>query len=75
MQAEILATGDELRSGALVDSNSAYIAERLEETGIRVTRHTTVGDDLDELVKLFNEAGGRGLISSWLPAGWGRPRR
>ena len=59
MQAEILATGDELRSGALVDSNSAYIAERLEETGIRVTRHTTVGDDLDELVRLFNEAGGR----------------
>ena len=59
MQAEILATGDELRSGALIDSNSAWIAERLEETGIRVTRHTTVGDDLDELVRLFNEAGGR----------------
>ncbi len=62
MQAEILATGDELRSGALVDSNSAWIAERLEETGIRVTRHTTVGDDLDALVGLFKESGSRADI-------------
>jgi nicotinamide-nucleotide amidase len=34
MIAEILATGDEIRSGALIDSNSAYIAEKIEEVGI-----------------------------------------
>ena len=40
MKVEILATGDELRTGALVDSNSAHIALRLEENGIEVARHT-----------------------------------
>ncbi len=45
MKAEILATGDEIRSGALVDSNSAYIADKLEESGIEVMRHHSIGDD------------------------------
>ncbi len=53
--AEILATGDEIRTGALVDSNSAWIAERLEETGIQVSRHSCVGDDLQQLVAVFQE--------------------
>ncbi len=59
MQAEILATGDELRSGALVDTNSAWLAERLAEDGFEVIRHTTVGDNLEILTELFREAGGR----------------
>jgi len=59
MQAEILATGDEIRSGALVDSNSAYIAEELEENGIEVMRHTSVGDDLGILGATLREIGDR----------------
>lgn len=59
MQAEILATGDEIRSGALVDSNSAYISEKLEENGIEVVRHTSVGDDLPILVATLREIGDR----------------
>ena len=55
MLAEILATGDEIRSGALIDSNSAYIAGKLEEVGIPVTRHSCVGDDLDVLVSILKE--------------------
>lgn len=55
MIAEILATGDEIRSGALVDSNSAYIAEKLEEIGIPVTRHSCVGDDFEVLVSILKE--------------------
>lgn len=55
MFAEILATGDEIRSGALVDSNSAYIAEKLEEIGIPVTRHSCVGDDFETLVSVLKE--------------------
>jgi len=62
MQAEILATGDEIRSGALVDSNSAHIAERLEAIGIAVTRHTSVGDHMDTLVSTFMEIAGRADI-------------
>ena len=55
MIAEILATGDEIRSGALVDSNSAYIAEALEQRGVAVVRHQSVGDDLEVLVPMIEE--------------------
>ena len=63
MQAEILATGDEIRSGSLVDSNSAYIAERLENEGIEVTRHHAVGDDLSLLSSILCEIAGRCVVA------------
>ena len=59
MKAEILATGDEIRSGALIDSNSAYISQKLEETGISVVRHSCVGDDSDILTAILREIGNR----------------
>jgi len=34
MIAEIHSTGEEIRTGALVDSKSAYIAEQLERAGV-----------------------------------------
>jgi len=55
MKAEILATGDEIRSGALVDSNSAHIARKLEEAGIEVVRHSSVGDDPAAIVSILQE--------------------
>lgn len=63
MQAEILATGDEIRSGALVDSNSAFISEKLEEHGIEVMRHTSVGDDLTILASTLGEIGDRADVA------------
>jgi len=57
--AEILATGDEIRSGALVDSNSAYIARKLEAAGVAVVRHSCVGDDLEQLAAVIQEIGAR----------------
>ena len=63
MIAEILATGDEIRSGALVDSNSAYIAQKLEETGIEVARHSSIGDDSAEIVIILKEIGQRSDIA------------
>lgn len=59
MKAEIISTGDEIRTGSLVDTNTAYLAQELEDLGIEVVRHSTVGDDLDALSNLFAEAGGR----------------
>ncbi len=63
MIAEIMATGEEIRSGALIDSNSAYIAEKLEEVGATVARHTCVGDDLGLLISAFKEIGNRADIA------------
>jgi nicotinamide-nucleotide amidase len=59
MIAEILATGDEIRSGTLIDSNSAYIAQKLEETGISVVRHHCVGDDMPLMVSVLQEIASR----------------
>jgi nicotinamide-nucleotide amidase len=63
MIAEIMATGEEIRSGALIDSNSAYIAAKLEENGVAVSRHICVGDDLDLLIAAFKEIGDRADIA------------
>ncbi|MBN2704932.1 MAG: competence/damage-inducible protein A [Deltaproteobacteria bacterium] len=62
MKAEILATGDELRSGALIDTNSAWIARELENLGCMITRHTCIGDDLDGLTQVFLEIAARAAI-------------
>lgn len=63
MKAEILATGDEIRSGALVDSNSAHISQVLEANGVAVIRHTCVGDDLQALVDVLHEISRRADIA------------
>jgi nicotinamide-nucleotide amidase len=63
MIAEILATGDEIRTGALVDSNSAFAAELLEQHGVVVTRHHSVGDDLTTLVDVIAEISRRADVA------------
>jgi len=59
MIAEILSTGDEIRSGALIDSNTAHIAQELEAVGVKVVRHSSVGDDVEILTLALNEIGHR----------------
>jgi len=54
--AEIITVGDELLTGNTVDSNSAYIAQRLTEKGFWVRRITTVGDDVKEIENAVREA-------------------
>jgi nicotinamide-nucleotide amidase len=63
MIAEVLATGHEIISGNLVDSNSAHIARALEAAGLEVVRHTSVGDDMGRLVDVIKEVGGRADIA------------
>ncbi|MEW5734001.1 MAG: CinA family nicotinamide mononucleotide deamidase-related protein [Thermodesulfobacteriota bacterium] len=53
--AHVLATGDELMSGSLADTNSAHIARELLGTGIRPSRFISVGDDLEALTAAILE--------------------
>src|SRR5687768_2799560 len=46
---EIITIGDELLLGQTIDTNAAYISEKLAAAGIRVTRRATVGDDADDI--------------------------
>jgi nicotinamide-nucleotide amidase len=61
--AEILATGEEIRTGALVDSNSAHIAEQMEHFGAKVARLNAVGDDLAQLTAVLQEIGSRADVA------------
>lgn len=63
MIAEILSTGDEILTGALVDTNTAYLSEVLEEKGIQVQRHTSIGDQTDLIVSALKEIGQRADIA------------
>ena len=50
MRCEIVAVGTELLLGQIVDTNSAWLGERLALAGIDVTHAQTVGDNLDRIV-------------------------
>lgn len=57
---EIIATGDEILFGRIVDTNSSWIARRASEVGARLRRVTCVGDDVDEIAQVLREALSRG---------------
>jgi nicotinamide-nucleotide amidase len=54
--AVILSTGDELTTGKVVDTNSAFIADRLFALGIQVAAVIKVGDDREKLLWAFGQA-------------------
>lgn len=56
MIAEVIAIGDELTSGARVDTNSAWISRELANLGVRVLYHTTTADDLEACSNAFRHA-------------------
>lgn len=56
---EILSTGDELLTGQIVDTNSAWLMDRLWDLGVGVRRKTLVGDDREDLLAALAETTGR----------------
>jgi nicotinamide-nucleotide amidase len=62
MTAEILSTGDEVLLGELVDTNSAFLCDRLRQMGIRVSRITVRGDDVDAVSETVLEISRRARI-------------
>ena len=60
---ELLATGDELLTGQVVDTNSPWLMDRLWDLGVMVRRKTLVGDDHADLAAAIRETTGRaGLV-------------
>ena len=56
---ELLSTGDELLTGQVVDTNSAWLMDRLRDLGVMVRRKTLVGDDRQDLVAAVRETTAR----------------
>ena len=62
MRAEIITIGDELLIGQVVDTNSAWMAERLNEQGIELYQITSVHDNREHIIAALDEAFGRADI-------------
>lgn len=54
--AEILCVGTELLLGDIVNTNAAFLSQRLAELGINVYRHTVVGDNQERLKAALESA-------------------
>ncbi len=52
---EIFSQGEEVITGQTVDTNAAWLSQQVVPMGFTVTRHTAVGDRLDDLVALLRE--------------------
>jgi len=55
VQASIITIGDELLIGQTIDTNSAWIAQRLNKLGIHVVRRIAVGDVAEDMKAAINE--------------------
>ncbi|MEO6950447.1 MAG: competence/damage-inducible protein A [Polyangia bacterium] len=60
--AEVLTIGDELCRGEIVDTNSAYLAERLTSLGLHVRWRTSVTDDPPDMADAIRRASGRAHV-------------
>jgi nicotinamide-nucleotide amidase len=55
INATIITIGDELLIGQVIDTNSAWMAQRLNELGIDVLRRVAVGDSRDAILNALDE--------------------
>lgn len=62
MRAEIITIGDELLIGQVVDTNSAWMAQRLNEVGIELHQITSVHDNREHVLSALDEAFSRADI-------------
>ena len=53
--ASIITIGDELLIGQVIDTNSAWMAQELNKTGIPVKRRVAVGDSTDDITNALDE--------------------
>lgn len=56
MQAEIITIGDEILIGQIIDTNSQWLGQRLNEIGVSVYQITSVQDERDHILKALREA-------------------
>lgn len=59
MKAIIYSVGTEILLGSILDTNSKFIAERLQDLGINLYKMVTVGDNPERLYQALKEADGK----------------
>ncbi|MEE9442744.1 MAG: competence/damage-inducible protein A [candidate division Zixibacteria bacterium] len=54
MVVEIITIGDELLYGSRIDTNSAFLGQRLDSIGLDIKYKSSTGDKMDQLVEAIN---------------------
>lgn len=62
MLAEIITIGDEILIGQIVDTNSAWMAQQLNQIGIQVKQVSSISDNADHIVEALNLARKRATV-------------
>ncbi len=62
LTAEVVAVGDELLSGRVIDNNSNHIDQVLGRHGYRIERHQTVPDDVTTIAQVVQAAAQRAPV-------------
>jgi nicotinamide-nucleotide amidase len=56
MRAELVAVGDELLYGDIVNGNAAWLGQQLADAGVRLSRSVVVGDDVEVIADVIRAA-------------------
>jgi nicotinamide-nucleotide amidase len=56
IRAEVVTIGDEILFGQITDTNTQWIGTELTNIGIRVIRKSSVGDQVENILQVLNEA-------------------
>ncbi|HIA37885.1 MAG TPA: competence/damage-inducible protein A [Flavobacteriales bacterium] len=59
MKIEIITIGDEILIGQILDTNSAWMAKKLNNSGFLVNQIVSIADDKQQIIKALSEAQGR----------------
>ncbi len=59
MNIDIITIGDEILIGQIVDTNSAWMAQKLNDEGINVRQITSISDDPDHITETLTECSGK----------------
>jgi len=65
MDAEIIANGDEITSGKILDTNTQWLSRELSDLGVTTRYHTAVEDELDMMIDVLRIAMNRVDLVIW----------
>ena len=62
MEADLITIGDEILIGQIVDTNSAWMAQKLNDEGINIRQITSISDQPDHILATLCESGSKAAI-------------
>jgi len=62
MEADLITIGDEILIGQIIDTNSAWMAKKLNDEGINVREITSISDQPAHIIATLNESGKKASI-------------